>query len=198
MCRSKDATRKSQRFRPTAENFVKKGKAVSSPFRKLKMQRTPIRLHGRTFGLMLALAAELACLAPRCANAQSPNSFGTPASHQINNPTVSPYLNLAQAGHRSGDRLSNARPAGNSDPRYARQPISGDRQPAVRGRSITAGVETRDASRSADWAPDGVPEHGELFSRDVPRADALSCSTSLPECRWSRTARAVSTRQIVR
>jgi hypothetical protein len=62
------------------------------------MQRTPIDPHGRGFGLMLALWAASVGLVPRCAEAQAPSSFGTPASKQINNPTVSPYLNLAQPG----------------------------------------------------------------------------------------------------
>jgi hypothetical protein len=47
---------------------------------------------------MLTLGAGLGGLAPRCAEAQSSSSFGTPASRQINNPTVSPYLNLTQPG----------------------------------------------------------------------------------------------------
>jgi hypothetical protein len=62
------------------------------------MQCIPIDFRGRTFGLMLALAAGLTGLAPRCAEAQSTSAFDKPASGQINNPTVSPYLLLAQPG----------------------------------------------------------------------------------------------------
>jgi len=62
------------------------------------MQCIPIDLRGRIFGLMLALGAWLICLAPRCAEAQSTSSLEKPAVGQINNPTVSPYLLLAQPG----------------------------------------------------------------------------------------------------
>jgi hypothetical protein len=64
------------------------------------MSCTPIDLCGRAFGLMLVIGAGLAGLAPRCAEAQSTSSFDKqvlPGS-QINNPTVSPYLLLAEPG----------------------------------------------------------------------------------------------------
>ena len=56
----------------------------------------------RRFGLWRAtLTAGLAAvvLSPIQSRAQQPNSsFGTPASKQVNNPPVSPYLNLTQPG----------------------------------------------------------------------------------------------------
>jgi hypothetical protein len=62
------------------------------------MSRTPLDLHGRGFAFLLALAAGLAGVAPQSVKAQSSSSFAAPASKQINNPTVSPYLNLVQPG----------------------------------------------------------------------------------------------------
>jgi hypothetical protein len=83
---------------PDGRRIRDNGTFASSFCRNFKMQRIFIDLDGRAFGLMLALGAGLAGLAPRCADAQAPSSFGTPASKQINNPTVSPYLNLTQPG----------------------------------------------------------------------------------------------------
>jgi hypothetical protein len=56
----------------------------------------------RRFGLWIGtLTVGLAIVAVnpiRCHAQQAPSSFGTPASKQINNQPVSPYLNLAQPG----------------------------------------------------------------------------------------------------
>jgi hypothetical protein len=59
------------------------------------MQCTPIDLRRRAVALIMALGTGLA---PRWAEAQSTSSSNKPAPTQINNPTVSPYLLLAQPG----------------------------------------------------------------------------------------------------
>lgn len=57
-----------------------------------------IRRLGMAIGILLVAAAVFGTSPERC-QAQQPNSsFGTPASRQLNNPPVSPYLNLAQPG----------------------------------------------------------------------------------------------------
>jgi hypothetical protein len=66
------------------------------------MHDTLARVANHRFGLWIGtLMVEFAIVAVnpiRCHAQQASSSFGTPASKQINNQPVSPYLNLAQPG----------------------------------------------------------------------------------------------------
>ena len=60
--------------------------------------RRAIRRLGTGIGISLVAFAVVGTDATRCHAQQAGSSFGTPASKQLNNPPVSPYLNLAQPG----------------------------------------------------------------------------------------------------
>ena len=56
------------------------------------------RRFGIWIGTLAIGTALVATGSARCAAQQPSSSFGTPASKQLNNPAVSPYLNLTQPG----------------------------------------------------------------------------------------------------
>jgi hypothetical protein len=56
------------------------------------------RRFGICIGTLVIGTAFVASNSARCSAQQPSSSFGTPASKQLNNPAVSPYLNLTQPG----------------------------------------------------------------------------------------------------
>jgi hypothetical protein len=56
------------------------------------------RRFGIWIGSLVIGTAFVATNSARCSAQQPGSSFGTPASKQLNNPAVSPYLNLTQPG----------------------------------------------------------------------------------------------------
>lgn len=68
----------------------------------MRNRRTPVvGCHLSVLGFFGGIAL-LAAFEPQQAAAQAPAGFGTPASMQINNPAVSPFLNLTQPGINPG------------------------------------------------------------------------------------------------